>query len=437
MSVNRSEGRRKRKTDRAFRPTLDGSLEPKLLLSNASQTFLLNHPKIGFAYKLNSPPFRHGTHARPFPKAPVPRGPESVAEVGHGGQTLIVATPNGSRFQISLTYYFQPSPTGTTTTATTQSPIQGQTPGGSGIQPQGTVRAYAMSGGRIGLILDGTTNQTELTISPEAKFQRKGYAHSFSYGMAAQSDVLNIGQITVNSGQLAAVEGFHTADLSGPLVISGNQPVDRIAFDALLPGASIQIGTDLNTLDILKGVNLNSGPGIVIGRDLNLLNVGQDLDLSNGASIKVGRYLGLVPQPPKGTATGSNFLSLNQSLVGTGTSTIVPSLSAYIQGNLNIGPGSVLALGAFVNPEDTIFGGIANSSLTASGTSTSPAVLLVSGKVIAPLASNIAIPNILMSNSISSTVGTPPNQQTIFFNFVVRNGSNSPFFVNTASFPTT
>ena len=137
--------------------------------------------------------------------------------------------------------------------------------------------------------------------------------------------ILNIGQITVNSGVISAIKGFHTADLSGPLVIKSTQPVDRLAFDALCPGASITTGGDLNTLDILNGIDLNSGPGISIGRDLNLLNVGQDLDLSNGASINVGRYLGLVPQPPKGTATGANFLATNQSLVGTGTSTIVPS----------------------------------------------------------------------------------------------------------------
>jgi hypothetical protein len=433
MSVIRSEGRRKRKTDRAFRPTLDGALESKLLLSNASQTFLLTHPKIGFAYKLNQPAFRNGTHAVPFPKAPVPRGPEVRAEVAHGGQTLIIATPDGSRFQVSLTYYNQPSPTGSTTTSVSQSPIQGQVPGAGGIQPQGTVRAYAMSGGRVGLILDGTTNQTELTISPEAKHQRKGYAHSFSYGMASQSGILNIGQITVNSGQLAAVEGFHTADLSGPLAITGNQPVDRIAFNALLPGASIQIGTDLNTLDILKGVDLNSGPGIIIGRDLNLLNVGTDLDLSNGASLKVGRYLGATPQPPKGTGTGSNFLSVNQSLLGTGTSVSLPGLAAYIQGNVNISAGSVLAIGGFTNPDDTIFGGIANGTITSTST-TSPSILLVTGQVNAPLASEIAIPNILFSNTLAAA--TAPGS-TVFFNFVARNGSNSPFFVNTANFPTT
>ena len=55
-------------------------------------------------------------------------------------------------------------------------------------------------------------------------------------------------------------------DLSGPLVISSTQAVDRLSFNSLLPGASIQTGGDLNTLDVLNGVNLNSGTGIVVGR---------------------------------------------------------------------------------------------------------------------------------------------------------------------------
>src|SRR5262249_39398825 len=172
------------------------------------------------------------------------------------------------------------------------------------VQPLGTIRAYAMGGGRVGLIVDGSTNQTELTISPYPFHQRKGYAHSFAYGSTNQDHLLNIGQITVNSGVIAAINGFHTADLSGPLVISSDQAVDRLSFNSLLPGASIQTGGDLNTLDVLNSVTLNGGPGITVGRDLNLLNVGQDLNLSNGASVRIGRFLGLTPQPPKGTATG-------------------------------------------------------------------------------------------------------------------------------------
>jgi hypothetical protein len=422
MSVNRSEGRRK--TDRAFRPTLEGgSLESRLLLSKLPQSFFLKHPNIGIAYKANQPPFRHGTHANPFPIAPVPRGTQVRAEVAHGGQSIILATPNGSRFELSITFYSPSTVTGPTTSTTGQAPIQGQIPGTGVIQPQGTVRAYAMSGGRVGIILDGTTAASELTISPLPQTQRKGYAHSFSYGMASVTHILNVGQITVNSGVIGAIEGFHTAELSGPLTFnaspqinSGTPAVDRLAFYALLPGASIVTAGDVNTLDILNGVNLTSGPGIVIGRDLNLLNVGQDLDLNGGASLDVGRFLATVAQPPKGTGTGSNLLAQNQALVGTGTSSSTQSLATYIQGNLNLGTGSSLKVNF----------GIADSSLISSivngNTISVPAsaLVLVNGSVNATSTTQIVIPGIVASNTIGATV------QGRLSNFVARGGFNIP-----------
>jgi hypothetical protein len=282
----------------------------------------------------------------------------------------------------------------------------------------GTVRAYGMSGGRVGLIIDGSTIQSEVDISPYPFHQRKGYAHSFGYGQAAETHILNIGQITVNSGVISAINGFHTADLSGPLVINGGQPVDRLSFNALLPGASIVTGNDLNTLDILNGVDLNSGPGIKVGRDLNLLNVGQDLDLSNGASLTVGRFLGLVPQPPKGTATGANFLAVNQSLVGTGTSTIVPSLSAYIQGNLNVGAGSVIS----------VANGIPNTSVVGISAQSAPSILLINGAL--NTSSGSAVSQILIPDLTVFNVGTtiinplPPNQVN---SIVFRSGTNTAF----------
>ncbi len=321
MSVDRKEGRRKDR--RAFRPTLDGNigLESRFLLSTLPGQVFLNNPQPGVAFKFGQPPLRSGTHAKPFRIAVFPRGPSVKTEVAHGGQSVVVGTPDGSHFRISLTQFVPTPPTSTTGAAVevTQPPIQGQIPGAGPIQPIGTVRAYKMSGGRVGLIVDGTTTQSELDISPLPFPQRKGYAHSFAYGSTNQSRLLNIGQIIVNSGVISAINGYHTADLSGPLVISGTQPVDRISFDALLPGppggpgASIVTGGDLNTLDVLNGVTLASGGSINIGRDLNLINVGQNFDLSSGASLSVGRFLGTTPQPPKGTATGSNFLALNQA----------------------------------------------------------------------------------------------------------------------------
>jgi hypothetical protein len=215
-------------------------------------------------------------------------------------------------------------------------------------QPIGTVRAYAMSGGRVGIIVDGSTPNTELTINPLGLPQRKGYAHSFAYGEATRNHLLNVGQVTVNSGAIADIEGFQDAVLSGPVVVSSPNAIDRIAFFALEPGASITTGGDLGTLDVLNGITLSgAGTGVSIGRDLNLLNVGQNMVIANGASFAIGRDLGLVSQPPKGTGTGSNVLLLNfNTLVGTTITTALPaSVSTFIQGGIVIGPGSSLTIG--------------------------------------------------------------------------------------------
>jgi len=257
--------------------------------------------------------------------------------------------------------------------------------------------------------VDGSTQNTELTINALPHPIPKGYAHSYAYGMSGETHILNIGQITVNSGKIGAIDGFQTANLSGPLVASGTTTVNRIAFNAIEPGASIKTGGDLNTLDVLNGVTLAQGDSIDIGRDLNLLNVGQNLDLSGGGSLVVHRFLGTTPQPPKGTATGSNFLSLNQSLVGTGTSTIVPSLAGYIQGNIMLG----------ANGKFTVDDGIVESTPITTTSESAPNVVLVNGMVTASSPSQIAIPNIVPSNTFSGGA-----------NFIARAG----FIINNVSF---
>ena len=68
--------------------------------------------------------------------------------------------------------------------------------------------------------------------------------------------------------------------------------------------------------------------------------------LSDGANFTIDRHLGLVPQPPKGTGTGSNILSLNFTSVANSIVTVsIPSVGAYIQGNVIVNPGSVFAIG--------------------------------------------------------------------------------------------
>ena len=77
-----------------------------------------------------------------------------------------------------------------------------------------------------------------------------------------------------------------------------------------------------------------------------MLNVGGNIDLENGSSIKIDRHLGAVLQPPKGTGTGSNVLSLNQPSTSTLVAAPVqPSVSGYIQGNVTIGATSSFQVG--------------------------------------------------------------------------------------------
>jgi hypothetical protein len=211
----------------------------------------------------------------------------------------------------------------------------------------------------------------QLNIDPLPFAQRKGYAHSFAYGEGNRTHILDIGSINVVNGSINAILGFHSADLSGPLSIGGTDKVDRIAFDALLPGAAIGVGGTLNTLDIANNATLTAGPGISVGGDLNLLNVGQNLTLANGASLTIGRFAGTTPQPPKGTGTGSNIISLNQSQIGTGTAQLTPSVSAYVQGNVTVGAGSVLK----------ITSGVANSSVPATGLTGAPSPFLINGSL--------------------------------------------------------
>ncbi len=279
----------------------------------------------------------------------------------------MIAT-DGSYFRIELSYISNTVATssgdGAAGTYTQSSP----TPAETVIQPTeypqpiGTVRVYPMLKGEVGIIVDGSNDNTELTINPLPNPIQKGNAHSFAYGQAGVTHVLNIGQITVNSGSIGAIEGFHTANLEGPLVAAGTTTVDRIAFNSIKPGASIQLGGTLNTLDVLQGITLNTGTSISIGRDLNILNVGQSIDLSNGSQFLVGRDIGAILQPPKGTGTGSDVLSLNQPVVGTTTSITVPSVGAYVQGNIDVGAGSAFVVGRNVAEPIWVLGNIAGTS---------------------------------------------------------------------------
>jgi hypothetical protein len=369
------ESRRKngRKPSRVFQPAVDGRLEDRVLLSSVHSdvhaqlragAHLLSHPNPRNAYLAKRPP-NFTNHAPPFFQQGHVRKRAGVIAVqtARGGQAVEVTATDGSHYMVRLSYTSNTLATNTAEGTVGQSGAQ--SPGiaaslvasqsASYPQPIGTVRAYPMSGGRVGIIVDGATANTDLTINPLGQPQRKGFAHSFAYGESNRIHLLNVGQLTVNGGQIGAIEGFQDTELSGPLVAMGPAAINRIALFSIEPGGSITTGGDVNTLDVLNDINLSgAGTGISIGRDLNLLNVGGSLTLSDGANFTIGRNLGLVPQPPKGTGTGSNILSLNYTSVANSIVTAsIPSVGSYIQGNVVVNPGSLFTIGG--NIVNTMF----------------------------------------------------------------------------------
>jgi hypothetical protein len=393
MAQSRTKSRRS--SSHAFRPALDGQLEARALLSGFTSPFgknylaesaaLLKHTSPRLARNLKAPPqFSHNTkHINNS------IGFHKIRYIGtqtaRGGQNVEVTALDGSHYMISLSYSSNTLATnvaeGTNGQAGNSSPTTvGQlvaTQNSTYPQPIGTVRAYPMTNGRVGIIVDGSTQNTSLTINPLGEPQKKGFAHSFAYGESSRTHVLNIGQLTINSGQIADILGFQDADLSGPLVVNGPLAIDRIALDAILPGGSITTGGDVNTLDVLNGIDLSgAGTSITIGRDLNLLNVGGDLQLSNGATFNIGRNLGLVSQPPKGTGTGSNILTLNfNTLENSINSVNIPApVGSFIQGNLIIDTanGSAFLIGNQIFNTMYIEGGIIGFSGLLITTNTAP-----------------------------------------------------------------
>ncbi len=345
MSEARTSGGRKR----AFRPTIDGRLEDRVLLSSAASKIhdqlalagaLLRHPGARNAYNVQKPP-QLARLAPPIRGHVRRRAGVAATQTARGGENVEVNS-GGTHYMVSLSYTSNTLATniaegsngqGGASTAANSSELVSQA-STTYPQPIGVVRAYPMPGGKVGIIVDGSTQNTELTINPLGQQQRKGYAHSFAYGAAARGHILNIGQLTINTGQIADIEGFQDAILSGPLVVNSTNAIDRIAFYGIAPGASITTGGDVNTLDVLTSIDL-SGTSINIGRDLNLLNVGGNVSLSNGSQFNIGRNLGLVSQPPKGTGTGTNVLTLNYTSVANSLVTVtIPAVGAYIQGNL-------------------------------------------------------------------------------------------------------
>ena len=182
MSSSRTKGRRS--LSRAFRPAIDGQLEDRVLLSQTLHQYLetnlglLNHPQAGIAFHVNKPSFvlnapRFNRHFRVIHAAAV--------QTIRGGQAANVVAVDGSHFRIQLSYIpntVQTSAQGGLGGFSTQTPASSLIQPHSLPQPVGTVRVYAMPNGEVGIIVDGSTQNTELTINALPHPIPKGYAHS-------------------------------------------------------------------------------------------------------------------------------------------------------------------------------------------------------------------------------------------------------------------
>ena len=185
-----------------------------------------------------------------------------------------------------------------------------------------------------------TTSNTLMEINQIIPMHKpaKG-AHSFNSTLGNGTGILNIAAINVTSGFINSIEGYHTAVLSGPITIAGASSVNRIALLAIQSGGSINVGGDLDTLDVFNSADFSNSSGLTVARDLNWVELNGDLSFTNGANLTVGRGVGQIFQVAKGSGGAGQGIYVNGNL------TIGANSSASI--GTNVGPFGVLVNGSF------------------------------------------------------------------------------------------
>src|SRR5262249_10312436 len=158
---------------RTFYPTVDGRLEGRMLLTKwhvvpkvlANSAFLLKHPGARAAFLKNFPPQVQNQPLKHQVGQITRRRLVIATQTARGGQAVEVTALDGSHYKIMLSY------TSNTTATDIPEGSNGQAGNSSSSavasqvavqnatypQPIGTVRAYAMPGGRVGIIVDGST----------------------------------------------------------------------------------------------------------------------------------------------------------------------------------------------------------------------------------------------------------------------------------------
>lgn len=344
MGSYRKQARRTER--RCFRPVMDGQLEPRLLLSTVKATLTqplpiiqaqslrtnrepLARPRIqlqarglgeGQAIKAQALRPQAVNHAKPV----FIHSPKILVE--RGGKGVRILDGRGGAFNVLI----ETGP--------------------------GTITAKTLRDGRFELTVFGTNSNSEVVINPLRPLPDFGTAHTFQPEFGIGREILEVAKIDVKTGQVGSILGYRTANLSGPIILNNDAPVERIALNRLLPGALIQTRGDLNTLNIFTDATLSgAGTGLNIGRDLNWFFVDGDLTINDGAVVSVSRDIGLEAQAEKGSDPGGQ--------------------GAQINGNLEIGPGSAFLVGRDLDFGMIIYGNLIGSSrLLINGTSAGVAV---------------------------------------------------------------
>src|SRR4051794_32358355 len=169
MSDHRTKGRRS--PSRAFRPAVDSRLEDRVVLSHLSlhqylslSQALLSHPNARAAYANKFPPFlgRHAPKPNPYPPN-IRKINAAAVQTIRGGQAVNVASVDGTHYRVQLDYISNTVATaagdgaGGTFTQSTPNPAEVLIQPSEYPQPIGTVRVYPMPDGKIGIIVDGST----------------------------------------------------------------------------------------------------------------------------------------------------------------------------------------------------------------------------------------------------------------------------------------
>ena len=256
-------------------------------------------------------------------------------QVAAGGAAVVVTNTNGAQFFVSVT--------------------------------QGTIRGTPAPGGRVNLVASGTNSNTLLEINQIIPMHSgHNTAHTFDPTLANATGTLNIASLNVTSGRISAIEGYHTAILSGPLTVSGTSTVGRIAFSAIRAGGSINVGGTLSTLDIYNDAVFDRSAGLAVGLDLDWFEVGGNLSFDDGANMVVGRDLGALPQVAKGSGNPGQGLYVNGNFtIGTaGKVAIVRNIGT------NLNPIGILVNGNFSGASRFSVGGLVYGPLSVRGTVT-------------------------------------------------------------------